>query len=112
MIIVDGLNVYPYEVEEVMYRHHAVKDCAMIGVPHEHEEGKELPIMYVVQKDGQEATPKAFREFLSAHVAHYKIPRRFIMIQELPRTATGKILKRDIRKLYQETETKTKQPLS
>jgi long-chain acyl-CoA synthetase len=105
MIIVDGLNVYPYEVEEVMSRHPAVKDCAMVGVPHEHEEGKELPIMYVVQQDGQSVTPKAFREYLSEHVALYKIPRRFIMIQELPRTATGKILKRDIRKLYKETET-------
>jgi acyl-CoA synthetase (AMP-forming)/AMP-acid ligase II len=62
--------------------------------------------MYVVQKDGQGVTSGAFREYLSEHVAHYKIPRRFIMIQELPRTATGKILKRDIRKLYQETETK------
>jgi long-chain acyl-CoA synthetase len=112
MIIVDGLNVYPYEVEEVMYRHDAVKDCAMIGVAHEHEEGKELPIMYVVQKDGQNVPAKAFREYLSAHVAHYKIPRRFIMVQELPRTATGKILKREIKKLYQETETKSKQPLS
>ncbi len=108
MIIVDGLNVYPYEVEEVMYRHSAVRDCAMIGVPHEHEEGKELPIMYVVQKDGEALTGKAFREYLSAHVAHYKIPRRFIMTQELPRTATGKILKRDIRKLYAETETRAK----
>jgi long-chain acyl-CoA synthetase len=108
MIIVDGLNVYPYEVEEVMYRHPAVGDCAMIGVPHEHEEGKELPIMYVVQKDGQALSAKVFREYLSEHVAHYKIPRRFIMTRELPRTATGKILKRDIRKLYLETESKTK----
>ena len=110
MIIVDGLNVYPYEVEEVMYRHPSVTDCAMIGVPHEHEEGKELPIMYVVQKDGQGMPPKAFREYLTEHVAHYKIPRRFIMARELPRNATGKILKRDIRKLYLETEAKAKRP--
>jgi long-chain acyl-CoA synthetase len=106
MIIVDGLNVYPYEVEEVLYRHAAVKDCAMIGVPHEHEEGKELPMMYVVQKDGRSATPKMFREYLSEHVAHYKIPRRFIMVEELPRTATGKILKKEIRKMYREKEMK------
>ncbi len=103
MIIVDGLNVYPYEVEEVMYRHPAVKDCAMIGVPHGHNEGKELTIMYVVQQEGQSVTPKVFREYLSEHVAHYKIPRRFIMTQGLPRTATGKILKRVVRKLYRET---------
>jgi len=104
MIIVDGLNVYPFEVEEVLYRHHAVKDCAMIGVLH--GEDKEIPIMYVVQKDGQQATAKAFRDFLSEHVAHYKIPRRFLMIDELPRTATGKILKKEIRKLYLATEMK------
>jgi len=110
MIIVDGLNVYPHEVEEVMYRHPAVKDCAMIGVPHEHDEGKELPIMYVVPQDEQSVAPKIFRKYLSEHVAHYKIPRRFIMIQELPRTATGKILKRDIRKLYRETEAKHPAP--
>jgi long-chain acyl-CoA synthetase len=110
MIIVDGLNVYPYEVEEVMYRHPAVQDCAMIGVPHEHEEGKELPIMYVVQRNGSGISPRQFREYLSGHVAHYKIPRRFIETEELPRTATGKILKRDIRKLYQETETAKARP--
>ena len=106
LIIVDGLNVYPFEVEEVLYRHPAIKDCAMIGVPHEHEEGKELPIMYVVLRDGQEATAKILRDFLAEHVAHYKIPRRFIFIQELPRTATGKILKKEIRKMYQENELK------
>ena len=104
MIIVDGLNVYPFEVEEVLYRHSAVKDCAMIGVLH--GEDKELPIMYVVLKDGHQVTPKAFREFLSEHVANYKIPRRFLMIDELPRTATGKILKKEIRKLYLATEVK------
>lgn len=57
-------------------------------------------------KDGQTAAPKAFREYLSEHVAHYKIPRRFIFAEDLPRTATGKILKKDIRKLYLETEMK------
>jgi len=102
MIIVDGLNVYPFEVEEVLYRHSAVKDCAMIGVLH--GDDKEIPIMYVVLKDGQQVTAKALREFLSGHVAHYKIPRRFLMIDELPRTATGKILKKEIRKLYLATE--------
>jgi len=102
MIIVDGLNVYPYEVEEVLCRHPAIKDCAMIGVAHEHDEGKELAIMYIVQQDGHSITPKALREYLSEYVAHYKIPRRFIMVQDLPRTATGKILKREIREMYKE----------
>jgi long-chain acyl-CoA synthetase len=104
MIIVDGLNVYPYEVEEVLYRHPSVKDCAMIGVLH--DEGKELPIMYVVLNDGKQAAPKALREFLSEHVAHYKIPRRFLFTDELPRNATGKILKKELRNWYAEKEMK------
>jgi len=106
MIIVDGLNVYPYEVEEVLHRHPGVSDCSMIGVPHEHEEGKELAIMYVVLKEAAVVTPKALREYLAEHVAHYKIPRRFIFATELPRTATGKIMKKALRNWYQEKETK------
>jgi long-chain acyl-CoA synthetase len=104
MIIVDGLNVYPSEIEEVLYRHNAVRDCSMIGVPHEHEEGKELAMMYVVLKEGAQATPKALREYLAEHVAHYKIPRRFIFAEELPRTATGKIMKKELRNWYRERE--------
>ncbi len=104
MLIVDGLNVYPYEVEEVLYRHDAIRDCSMIGVPHEHEEGKELGIMYVVLKEGARATPKELRDYLTEHVAHFKIPRRFIFAEDLPRTATGKIMKKELRKIYRETE--------
>jgi len=104
MFIVDGLNVYPSEVEDVLYRHDAIRDCSMIGVPHEHEEGKELGIMYVVLRDGAKATPKELREYLTQHVAHFKIPRRFIFTAELPRTATGKIMKKELRKLYRKKE--------
>lgn len=100
MIIDDGLNVYPYEIEEVLYRHAAIKDCSMIGVPHEHEEGKELGIMYVALKNGGQATPKELRDYLGGHIAHYKIPRRFIFTEELPRTATGKIMKKELKNLY------------
>ena len=104
MIIVDGLNVYPYEVEEVLSRHEALRDCSMIGVPHEIEEGKELAIMYVVLKEGKQTTAKALREYLTEHIAHYKIPRRFIFSDDLPRTATGKIMKKELRKQYREKE--------
>jgi long-chain acyl-CoA synthetase len=106
LIIVDGLNVYPYEVEEVLYRHPAVKDCSMIGVPHEHEEGKELGIMYVVLQESKNATAKDLRDYLAEHVAHYKIPRRFIFTEELPRTATGKIMKKELRVWYRERDMK------
>jgi acyl-CoA synthetase (AMP-forming)/AMP-acid ligase II len=98
--------VYPYEVEEVLYRHPAVKDCSMIGVAHEHEEGKELGIMYVVLQEGRTANQKDLRDYLTEHVAHYKIPRRFIFTEELPRTATGKIMKKELRVWYREREVK------
>jgi long-chain acyl-CoA synthetase len=104
MIIVDGLNVYPYEVEEVLHRYPGIKDCAMIGVPHEHEEGKELAIMYVVLHDDAQVTAKALREYLSKHVAHYKIARRFIFSSDLPRNATGKIMKKELRVRYREQD--------
>jgi long-chain acyl-CoA synthetase len=104
MIIVDGLNVYPYEVEEVLHRYPGIRDCAMIGVPHEHEEGKELAIMYVVPHEDAKLTPKALRDYLSEHVAHYKIARRFIFTTDLPRNATGKIMKKELRAQYSEKE--------
>jgi len=107
MIIVDGLNVYPYEVEEVLHRHPAIKDCAMIGVSHEHEEGKELAIMYVVLHEDANVTAKALREYLSKHVAHYKIARRFIFTDDLPRNATGKIMKKELRVRYREQDMRT-----
>lgn len=78
----------------------------MIGVPHEHEEGKELGIMYVVLQEGKAATAKELRDYLTEHVAHYKIPRRFLFTEELPRTATGKIMKKELRVWYREKETK------
>jgi acyl-CoA synthetase (AMP-forming)/AMP-acid ligase II len=89
---------------KMLYRHDAIKDCSMIGVPHEHEESKELGIMYVVLKDGAKATPKELRDYLAQHVANFKIPRRFIFTEDLPRTVTGKIMKKELRKLYREKE--------
>jgi long-chain acyl-CoA synthetase len=93
-------------VEEVLYRHPAVGDCSMIGVPHEREEGKELGIMYVVLREGAHATARELREYLGRHVAHYKIPRRFVFTGEMPRTATGKILKKELRVRFREHDQK------
>ncbi|HAS54102.1 MAG TPA: long-chain fatty acid--CoA ligase [Nitrospiraceae bacterium] len=102
MIIIDGLNVYPYEVEEVLYRHPDVKDCAMIGVLI--DDAKEMGVMYVAPKDGRKPGAKELRDYLSAHVAHYKVPRRFLVLDELPRNPTGKIMKKELRKQYAEKE--------
>lgn len=96
MIIVDGLNIYPAEVEEAAHKHPAVEDCAMVGMPL--EEGKELPVMFIVKKKDLPLNEKQFKLFLSQHIASYKLPKKTVFIDELPRTPTGKVLKKELRK--------------
>jgi long-chain acyl-CoA synthetase len=95
LIIRGGYNVYPREVEEVLYEHPAVMECAVVGVPHP-ELGEEVAAV-VVLKEGAAADADALREHVRAQVAPYKYPRRVWVVDALPKTATGKILKREIR---------------
>lgn len=94
MIVRGGYNVYPREVEEVLYQHPAVAEAAVIGVPHE-ELGEEV-VATVVLKDGASATEEELIAFTKERVARYKYPRRIFFMDELPKTATGKILKRKL----------------
>jgi long-chain acyl-CoA synthetase len=94
LIIRGGFNVYPREIEEVLYEHPAVRECAVIGIPHA-ELGEEVGAA-VVLKPGAEATEAELRDFVKRQVAAYKYPRHVWLLDELPKTATGKILKREI----------------
>ena len=94
MIIRGGYNVYPREIEEVLYEHPAVQEAAVIGVPDD-SMGEEVAAA-VVLKEGQEASEDEIRDFVKKEVANYKYPRRIWFADELPKTATGKILKREI----------------
>src|SRR5499427_9408844 len=94
MIIRGGYNVYPREVEEVLYQHPAVRECAVVGVPHA-QLGEEVGAA-VVLKPGAEAGAGELREFVRGQIAAYKYPRHVWFVDELPKTATGKILKREI----------------
>ena len=94
MIIRGGYNVYPREVEEILYQHPAVRECAVVGAPHT-ELGEEVGAA-VVLRPGTEATAGELREFVRDQIAAYKYPRLVWFVDELPKTATGKILKRDI----------------
>ncbi len=94
MIIRGGLNIYPREIEEVLYEHEAVAEAAVVGVPHE-ELGEEVAA-YVVLADGAEATEDEIREHVRSQVAAYKYPRHVHFIDGLPKGATGKILKREL----------------
>lgn len=94
MIIRGGYNVYPRELEEVLMTHPAVSLVAVIGVPHE-SHGEEIKAV-VVRTPGDETTEAELREWAKGQFAQYKYPRIVEFRDELPMTATGKILKREI----------------
>jgi long-chain acyl-CoA synthetase len=94
MIIRGGYNVYPREIEEVLYEHPAVREAAVVGVPHD-ELGEEIGAA-VALKDGEEVGADELQAFVKEQVAAYKYPRRIWFVDELPKGPTGKILKREI----------------
>ena len=94
MIIRGGYNVYPREIEEVLYEHPAVAEAAVIGVPDD-KMGEEVGAA-VVLKEGKEVDADELRDFVKEQVANYKYPRRIWFPDELPKGPTGKILKREV----------------
>ncbi len=95
MIIRGGFNVYPREVEEVLYEHPAVKEAAVIGMPHELL-GEDVAAV-VTLKPGASATPEELREHVRSQLAAYKYPRHVWITDDIPHGDTGKILKRAIK---------------
>jgi long-chain acyl-CoA synthetase len=96
LIITGGYNVFPREIEEVLYTHPAVYEAAVIGVPDEVK--GEIPKAYITLKPGQQTSEGEIIEFCKANLAPYKIPRRVEIRSELPKSSTGKILNRELRK--------------
>ncbi|CAA9291112.1 MAG: Long-chain-fatty-acid--CoA ligase [uncultured Friedmanniella sp.] len=94
LIIRNGFNVYPREVEEVLYTHPAVAEAAVFGIP-DPTHGEEVAAL-VTLKEGADATPDQLRDFVADKIAAYKYPR-VIRLGPLPKGPTGKILKREIR---------------
>ncbi len=94
LIIRGGYNVYPREIEEVLYEHPAVREAAVIGLPHA-ELGEEIGAA-VSLKPGAAVDPAELREFVRERVAAYKYPRQVWLVDKLPKGPTGKILKREI----------------
>nr|MDQ2816291.1 AMP-binding protein [Actinomycetota bacterium] len=94
LIIRGGYNVYPREIEEVLYEHPDVREAAVLGVPHD-EYGEEVGAA-VALKEGSDVSADELREFVKEQVAAYKYPRRIWFVDDLPKGPTGKILKREI----------------
>jgi long-chain acyl-CoA synthetase len=94
LIIRGGYNVYPREIEEVLYEHPAVREAAVIGIADD-KLGEEVGAA-VALKDGEDASAQELRDFVKEQVAAYKYPRRVWFVDDLPKGPTGKILKREI----------------
>ena len=98
MFISGGENVYPAEVENVLYQHPAVTEAAVIGIPD--ERWGEVGLAVVVKRPGHEITDDELIGFSSGKLARYKIPKRVEFVEALPRNAGGKVVKPELRKQF------------
>ncbi|CCH78215.1 AMP-dependent synthetase and ligase [Nostocoides japonicum T1-X7] len=98
MVITGGENVYPVEVEQVIYEHPDVTEVAVIGLPD--ERWGERVVAVVVRSEGSSLGADDLMEWIRDRIARYKSPKQVEFIEVLPRNATGKILKRDLRTMY------------
>jgi len=100
MIIRGGVNIYPAEIEEVLTGMPGVADAAVVGQP-DRELG-ESSAAFVVLAEGTAITANEIEEYCGSHLANEKIPATIVFIEEIPRTPTGKILKRELREMLGE----------
>jgi len=96
MIVTGGENVYPREVEEIMYTFPAVSECAVVGV--RDEEYGERVTAFVVPEEERDLDRVELKAFLKRQLSRFKVPKEFIVVESLPKNNAGKILKRDLKK--------------
>jgi acyl-CoA synthetase (AMP-forming)/AMP-acid ligase II len=94
MIVSGGENVFPKEVEDCLARHDAVVEVAAVGVDDD-DFGKRLRA-FVVLRDGESASADDLKAHVKDNLARFKVPREIVLLDELPRNATGKVLKREL----------------
>ena len=102
MIISGGFNIYPSDMEAVLRNHPAVADCAVVGIPS--AEWGETPVAYVVRRDGQTASAEDIRSWVNGQVGKTQRLSGLKLVAELPRSAIGKVLKRELRLAWDSTE--------
>jgi long-chain acyl-CoA synthetase len=100
MLKPNGINVYPREIEEVIQQFAGVKECAVVGEPDERR--GERPVAFVALDPGTVFSERALLDWLKQNLADFKLPRRALVLPALPRNATGKILKTELRKMLAE----------
>jgi long-chain acyl-CoA synthetase len=108
MLLVNGINVYPREVEEVIYQFPGVKEAAVVSRP-DMRKG-EQPVAFVAANNAVEIDRRALIRFLRGKLADYKVPRDIVVLPALPRNATGKILKTELRSMARSVPQEEEQP--
>jgi fatty-acyl-CoA synthase/long-chain acyl-CoA synthetase len=98
MIISGGMNIYPAEIEAALEAHPDIYEAAVFGIPS--DDWGELVHAVVVKREGSDLDEDGVKEFAREHLASYKIPRSISWLDELPKTGSGKILKRELRQPY------------
>ncbi|MGN6252847.1 MAG: AMP-binding enzyme [Marmoricola sp.] len=98
MIISGGVNIYPQEIEDLFTLHPRVTDIAVIGVPD--EEMGERVVAFVEPADDGDGLAEELTAFARERIAHFKVPREFIVTRDLPRTPTGKLVKGRLKERY------------
>jgi acyl-CoA synthetase (AMP-forming)/AMP-acid ligase II len=98
MIISGGFNVYPSEVEQVIWSHPAVQECAVIGVPH--PDWGEAVTAFVELNEGAGVTEEDLLAFCRERLGGIRTPKELNIVSDLPRSPTGKVLKKDLREPY------------
>jgi len=96
MVIVNGMNVYPRMIEETLYRFAPINEAAVVGEPNDLH--GEIPVAYVSLVAGVEASESEIRAWCRENLGRHQVPRKIHILAELPKNATGKILKRELRK--------------
>ena len=102
LIITGGENVFPREVEEALYAVPEVQECAVIGLPD--KEWGERVAAFIVPKENETIAPDKIKALLKGRLSGFKIPKQFVVVKELPKSQAGKILKRDVKKQYEEEQ--------
>jgi long-chain acyl-CoA synthetase len=98
LIITGGENVYPREVEEVLYSSPDVEECAVVGLPD--KEWGERVVAFIVPKSGKTISNDALKAFMKVRLSSFKVPKEYVITSELPKSPAGKILKREIKKKF------------
>ena len=98
LIITGGENVYPREIEEALYQRPEVQECSVVGLPD--RQWGERVVAFIVPKEGEAVSGTELKSFLKARLSPYKVPKEYVVLKELPKGSTGKILKRELKETF------------